>query len=99
MARTNYIFIDFESVQETDLDRIDKKPVNLIFVLGQSQKRLPVTLVKKLLQYASQVRLIEAGTNGKNAADFVLANHIGEAIETRHRDPLTPRGRVGGEYG
>jgi hypothetical protein len=79
MARTNYIFIDFENVQESDLDRIENKPVKLIFVLGQQHTKLPITLVKKLLQFASQVRLVETGANGRNAADFVLSSYIGEA--------------------
>lgn len=29
MLRTNYIFVDFESVQETDLERIAVKPAHV----------------------------------------------------------------------
>ena len=47
MTRTNYIFIDFENVQETDLDRIANKPVKVMLVLGELQKNLPVKLVKQ----------------------------------------------------
>lgn len=76
--RVNYIFVDFENVHETDLDRIAQKPVKVILVLGGQQKSLPVSLVKKLLQYASQVQLVETGRTGKNASDLVLAHYIGE---------------------
>jgi len=76
--RVNYIFVDFENVHETDLDRIAQKPVKVILILGEHHKRLPVALVRKLLQYAAQVQLVETGRSGKNASDLVLANYIGE---------------------
>lgn len=79
MSRTNYIFVDFENVQETDLDRVANKPVKVTLVLGERHKHLPVELVKRLLKYAGQVELIETGRSGKNALDLVLAQHIGEA--------------------
>ena len=79
MSRTNYIFIDYENVQETDLDRIAGKPVKVVLVLGVHHKSLPVPLVQKLLKYAGQVALVNTGRSGKNALDLVLAQHIGEA--------------------
>jgi hypothetical protein len=77
-CRMNYVFVDFENVHETDLDRIAQKPVKVTLILGEQHKKLPVSLVKKLLQYASQVQLVETGRSGKNASDLVLANYIGE---------------------
>jgi hypothetical protein len=77
--RTNYIFIDFENVPEVDLDRIAGKPVKVVLVLGEQHKRLPVLLVKKLHQYASQVQLVETGSSGKNALDLILASYLGES--------------------
>jgi len=80
--RMNYIFVDCENVNETDLDRIAQKPVKVTLVLGVHHKRLPVALVRKLLQYADQVQLVETGRSGKNASDLVLANYIGEVKKT-----------------
>jgi hypothetical protein len=82
MSRTNYIFVDFENIQETDLDRIANRPVKVTLVLGEHHKKLPVSLVKKLIQYAGQVQLVETGRSGRNAADLVLANYIGEVKKT-----------------
>jgi len=79
MNRTNYIFIDYENVQETDLDRIAGKPVKVVLVLGAHHKNLPVPLVQRLLKYAGQVALVITGRSGKNALDLILAQHIGEA--------------------
>jgi len=81
MSRTNYIFVDFENVREMDFDRIANRPVRVTVVLGEQHKRLPVDLVKKLLRHAGQIELIETGRAGKNALDFVLAQHIG-AVRT-----------------
>ena len=84
MSRTNYIFVDFENVQETDLDRIANQPVKVRLVLGERHKSLPVKLVKLIQKFAEQVRLVETGLNGKNALDFVLAYEIGVESE---KDP------------
>src|SRR5687767_12403829 len=81
MSRTNYVFIDFENVQETELDRIANKPVKVALILGQRHKRLPIKLVKLIQEYAAQVRLVETGLDGKNALDFVLACEIGAESE------------------
>lgn len=84
MNRTNYIFVDFENIQEVDLDLIANKPVVVILVLGERHRSLPVGMVKQFLRYPTQVRLIEAGRSGRNALDFVLAYRIGvESV----RDP------------
>jgi hypothetical protein len=81
MSRTNYIFVDFENVQETDLDRIANKPVKVRLILGERHKHLPVKLVKLIQKFSEQVRLIETSLNGKNALDFVLAYEVGVESE------------------
>ena len=77
MNRSNYVFVDFENIHEVDLDLIADKPVVVILVLGERHKNLPVEMVKKLLKYPAQVRLVETGRSGRNALDFVLAYRIG----------------------
>ncbi len=85
LPRVNYVFVDFENVHETDLDRIAQKAVKVTLVLGAQHKKLSIPFVRKLLQYANQVQLVETGRSGKNAADLVLANYIGEVKKV---DPL-----------
>jgi hypothetical protein len=84
MSRTNYIFIDYENVQETDLDRIANKPVKVRLVLGERHESLPLQLVKLIQKHPDQVRLVETMLTGKNALDFVLAYEIGVESE---KDP------------
>ena len=80
--RTHYIFVDYENIHEVELDLIADRPAKVILVLGERHKKLPVDLVKKLLKYPTQVRLVEAGRSGKNALDFVLAYLIGVQATT-----------------
>jgi len=84
MSRTNYIFVDFENVQETDWERIANRPVKVVLLLGTQQKNLPVHLVRKLVKVGSQVQLVEVKRAGKNALDMILAHYVG-AI--RVKDP------------
>ena len=84
MNRINYVFVDFENVQEIDLDRIANKPAKIALILGQRQKSLPIALVRLIQKYPQQVRLVETVLDGKNALDFVLSYEIGVESE---RDP------------
>lgn len=77
MVRTNYIFVDFENVPETEIERIRHKPAHVTIVLGERHKTLPVPLVKKMLSLPGQVELVENSRAGKNASDFILADQVG----------------------
>lgn len=77
MTRTNYIFVDFENVQETELERIEGKPAHLTLILGDKHKHLPVAMVVKIHKYAGQVTLVRNTKPGRNALDMVLAFHVG----------------------
>ena len=77
MNRTNYIFVDYENVQENELDRIANRPVKVWLVLGEQHKSLPLKLVKLIQKFPEQIVLIETALNGKNELDFVLACELG----------------------
>lgn len=77
MNRANYIFVDFENIQEVDLALVAGKSVTVFFILGERHRTLPVELVNQLLAHAGQVRVIRTGQAGKNALDFVLACELG----------------------
>jgi hypothetical protein len=77
LARMNYIFVDYENVQELDLDLIAGKAVKVFLIVGQRQKSLPFVLIKQIHKYHDQVELIETDGTGRNALDMVLAYQIG----------------------
>ncbi len=58
--RMNYIFVDYENVQEVDLDLIVGKAVKVFLVVGQRRKTLPSLLARQIHQYHDQVTWIES---------------------------------------
>jgi hypothetical protein len=78
----NYVFIDFENVQEVDLAVPGDKPLSITLLVGEKQKTLKTDLVEQLLKRAAQVQMVRLGASGKNALDFALAYHLGRAVAT-----------------
>ena len=76
-TRMNYIFVDYENVQEVDLDLIVGKAVKVFLVVGQRRKTLPSLLARQIHQYHDQVTWIESEGATTNALDLVLAYHVG----------------------
>jgi hypothetical protein len=76
-TRTNYIFVDFENVQELDLDLIAGKAVKVFLIVGQRQKTMLSRLSRQIHKYHNQVEWIESDGAGRNALDLVLAYHVG----------------------
>jgi hypothetical protein len=77
MIPTHYIFVDFENVHSVDLDLVEGNPVKVILLIGKSQSRVDYDLMERVHRHSSQVRLVKAGTSGRNALDFVLAWEVG----------------------
>ena len=75
--RTNYIFVDYENVQEVDLDLIADKAAKVFLVVGQRRKTLPSLLARQIHRYHDQVAWIESEGATNNALDLVLAYHVG----------------------
>ena len=80
-ARTNYIFVDYENVQQLDLDLVAGKAVKVFLVVGAQRKNLPLALSKQILKHHDQVQLIESDGASRNALDLVLAYHVGAAVK------------------
>ena len=81
MARTDYIFIDWENVSEFDPARIIGRNAKVIMILGAMQAYLPVPLVLFLQEHPAQLRIIQTTVTGRNALDFVLACELGRMLD------------------
>lgn len=80
MARTQYIFIDYENVSESDLSRVSGKPVRVFMILGTRHKKLPTSLFLFAQDHPEQVRVIQTPVDGRNALDFVLTVELGRLL-------------------
>jgi hypothetical protein len=80
MARTQYIFIDYENVSESDLTRVSGKTVRVFMILGTRHKKLPTSLFLFAQDHPEQVRIIQTPVDGRNALDLVLTLELGRMI-------------------
>lgn len=78
----NHVFVDLENVKRIDVAVLGRKHLRLHLFLGPQNKKLDVEVVEKLLENAQAVELIRSTSVGKNALDFVLAYHLGQAVLT-----------------
>lgn len=77
MARNQYIFIDYENVNESDLSRVRDKSILVLIILGKRHSKLPTSLFLFAQDHPEQVRIVQTPVDGRNALDMVLAFELG----------------------
>ena len=80
VPRTQYVFIDYENVCESDLSRVIGKPAKVVMVIGSRHKNLPVSLFLFAQDHPGQLRIIQTPVQGRNALDFVLTLELGRLL-------------------
>ena len=75
--RTNYILIDFESVQTGSLEQLTHDHFNVKVFVGPHQTKLPFELAESLQRFGSRAEYIRISGHGPNALDFHIAYYIG----------------------
>jgi len=81
-VRTNYVLIDFESVQPEQLAPLDQDHFKVMLFVGANQARLPYEMVAAIQQLGSRGEYIKISGNGPNALDFHIAFYIGQIAST-----------------
>jgi hypothetical protein len=76
-VRTNYVLIDFESVQTKSLELLTHDHFKVIVFVGANQGKLPFELALSLQQLGSRAEYIKISGHGLNALDFHIAYYIG----------------------
>lgn len=74
------LLVDYENVQQVDLNRLDEHFRVQIFV-GASQKSVPIELVTQAQKLGSRVEWMRVEGSGSNALDFHIACQLGRVIE------------------
>ncbi|VEB23502.1 PIN domain-containing protein [Avibacterium volantium] len=70
------IFIDYENVQPKTLDYLSPNDHFIVLCIGENQKLLPVMLIKSLMMFGQNCRIIECPKAGKNALDFIIVDEM-----------------------
>lgn len=80
--RTNYILIDYENVQPTDLALLRDGPFKVKVFLGANQSKIPVAHAAAIQALGANAEYVVLESSGSNALDFHIAYYIG-ALSTQ----------------
>ena len=80
--KTNYILIDYENVQPTDLSLLNGLDLKVLIFLGSNQNKLPVEFVSTIQDLGKNAEYVRISGSGKNALDFHIAFTIGELTKS-----------------
>jgi hypothetical protein len=76
--RTNYVLIDYESVQPEDLWSLKQDHFRVVVFVGAHQHKIAYETVAVLQQMGSNVEYVKISGTGPNALDFHIAFYIGQ---------------------
>jgi hypothetical protein len=76
-VRTNYVLIDFESVQPESLAQLTHDHFKVIVFVGANQAKLPFEIAASLQELGSRAEYVKISGSGSNALDFHIAYYIG----------------------
>ncbi len=75
--RTNYVLIDYENVQPTDLALLREGTFKVKVFLGANQAKIPVALAAALQALGANAEYVPLDSSGSNALDFHIAYYVG----------------------
>lgn len=75
---TNYVLIDFENVQPSNLQLLKQHPFRVVVFVGANQTKIPFDLAAAMQDLGNAAQYIKITGTGKNALDFHIAYYIGE---------------------
>lgn len=76
--RTNYVLIDYESVQPDSLTVIDHEHFKTFVFIGANQTKVPTEFAATLQRMGHRAEYVRISGNGPNALDFHIAFYIGQ---------------------
>jgi PIN domain len=76
-VRTNYVLIDYENVQPTDLAMLRDGPFKVKVFLGPNQSKISVALAAALQGLGANAEYVVLEAAGSNALDFHIAYYVG----------------------
>lgn len=74
-----YLYIDYENVQDVKVDVI-KKTTKVMILVGEDQTKVPIDLVQKTQPFGGAVEWIRVNGKGRNALDFFIAFFLGKDV-------------------
>jgi len=75
--RTNYVLIDYENVQPSELSALEKEHFKVIVFVGANQAKVAFDVAAQLQRLGPSASYVKISGNGPNALDFHIAYYIG----------------------
>lgn len=76
-VKANFVLVDYENVQPTDLALLRDGPFKVKVFLGANQSKIPVALATAIQALGANAEYILLTSSGSNALDFHIAYYIG----------------------
>lgn len=76
--KSQFVLVDFENVQPTDLALLNGGLYKIKIFLGTHQGKIPVAMARALQTFGPDVEYIQVNGSGRNAVDFHIAFYIGQ---------------------
>jgi len=83
-----YLYIDYENVQDVKLDVI-KKTSKVMIIVGKDQTKVPIDLVQKTQPFGDAVEWVQVNGKGRNALDFFIAFFLGRDVAADRKKTFT----------
>lgn len=77
----NYVLIDFENIQPTNIGILKNHNFKLIIFVGSNQKNISFEIAEMIQSFGNNAEYIKINSSGKNALDFHIAFYIGKFSE------------------
>ena len=79
--KTNFVLIDYESVQPKLLASLNQEHFRIFVFLGENQTKIPLDLVETMQTFGDRAKYIKINGVGPNALDFHIAFYIGQIVK------------------
>lgn len=80
--RTNYVLVDYESVQPASVAVLEQECFKVIMFVGEKQAKVNFEVAASLQRLGSRAEYIRIAGTGPNALDFHIAFYIGQLAAT-----------------
>ncbi|MFT4190590.1 MAG: PIN domain-containing protein [Comamonas sp.] len=80
--RTNYVLIDYESVQPSALSVLEREHFKVIVFVGANQAKITFDVAAQLQRLGPSASYVKISGNGPNALDFHITYYIGHLAAT-----------------
>ncbi len=77
MTTEQFVLVDYENVQPTNLQRLRDQGFRIRVFLGAAQERLPLSMVSSLQVFGPALEYVQTSGVGPNALDFYIAYFLG----------------------